>query len=242
MKTLNKAFLFLLTLELVFVIHEYGHYTEMTNRGIAVQEFSLGIGPAIYQYQVDNLTLSLRLIPIMAYVMPTKDGYEIQKSSSFGNKFAISFAGVRNNILSGVGAVLFLNFVSWKRGLIEGTQFIKRCFFYPIKVFWMFVLFFIDTFTLSKFSFGKNCKLLTSYVHPPKAIENFIFLSLAIGFSNVMPFYPLDGSKIFIELVSRFLGEASSDVAQTISQYALYFFLFMGVPNMKFVDYDEFVK
>lgn len=241
MRTLKKALLFLVALELVLVIHEYGHYTEFVKRGISVQEFSLGIGPAVYQRQINGLTLSFRLIPIMAYVMPTKDGYEVQLQSSFTDKFLISSAGVKNNLLSGVGAVLFLNLISWKRGLIDGTQFMARVAGYPVKVIYMFVLFFLDSLTLRKFSLGKNYKLYTGYIHPPKIIETFIYFSFLIGCLNFLPLYPLDGGQTFIELASYFLDETSLAVTRTISQFAMYFFLFVhGVSEMKFVDYDEF--
>lgn len=241
METLKRIVLYLVVLELVFVIHEYGHYTEFVKRNIPVQEFSLGIGPAVYQYKTSGPIISFRMIPIMAYVMPTKDGYEIQKSGSFTDRFAISFAGVRNNFLSGVGAVLFLNIISWRRGLIDGAQLTARILGYPVKIFYMFALFFIDTFTLRKFSLGKNCKLLTGHIHPPKSIENFIFLSFLLGFINFMPFYPLDGGKTFIEFSSKFLDEKSLKIIQTISGCAFYFFLFgFGVSDMKFINYDEF--
>lgn len=241
MRTMKKVFMFLFALELVFVIHEYGHYTEFVKRNIPVQEFSLGIGPAIYQHQINELTLSFRLIPIMAYVMPTKDGYEVQTQSSFVDKFLISSAGVRNNLLSGVGAVLLLNLISWRKGSIDGTQFISRVVGYPLKVTYMFVLFFLDSLTLRKLSLGKNKKLYTGYIHPPKVIENFISLSFLIGCLNFLPLYPLDGGKTFIELAAYFLDETSLTVMRTASQFAMYFFLFgYGVSEMKFVDYDEF--
>ena len=237
---MKKAFLFLFALELAFVIHEYGHYTEFIKRDIPVQEFSVGIGPAIYQYQVNELTLSFRLIPVMAYVMPTEDGYKVQTQSSFMDKFLISSAGVRNNLLSGVGAVLFLNLISWRKGLINWNQFISRVAGYPLKVIYMFILFLLDSLTLRKFSLGKSIKLYTGNTRPPKVVETFIRLSLLIGCLNFLPLYPLDGGKTFIELASYFLNETSLTVARNVSQFAMYFFLFgHGVSAMKFVDYDE---
>lgn len=243
MRILKKILLFLFVLELVFVIHEYGHYTEMAKRGIAVQEFSLGIGPAVYQYQADSITFSFRWVPIMAYVMPTKDGSKIQTESSFVDKFVIFSAGVRNNLFSGVGTVLILNFISWRKGLIERNHLITRIISYPIKIIYMLVLFFMDSFTLRIFSLGKNCKLYTGLIRPPKVVETFISLSFLIGCLNFLPFYPLDGGKIFIEIASYFLDKMSLSFIQTASIFALYFFLFgYGVSEMKFVDYDEFIE
>ena len=68
-KTLLRVLLSLLMLESALVIHEYGHLREFYKRGVPVKEFSLGIGPRLYQYQTDSLlTVSFRLIPIIAYV------------------------------------------------------------------------------------------------------------------------------------------------------------------------------
>ena len=240
MKTLKKVFLFILTLELVLVIHEYGHYAEFVKRDIPIQEFSIGIGPAIYQYhRVDNLTISLRWIPIMAYVAPTPEGYRIQTESSFMDKFLMSSAGVRNNLLSGVMTVLFLNLVSWRRGLIDGTQFIARVAGYPLKTFYLFILFFLDSLTLRKFSLGKNKKLYAGHIHPPKIVETFIFLCFFIGCLNFLPLYPLDGGKTFIEIASYFLGETSLTVTKIMSQFIVFFLFFVyGASEMSFVDYD----
>ena len=244
MKTLKKAFLFLLALELVFVIHEYGHYTEFVKRDIPVQEFSIGIGPAIYQYRrVDNLTISLRWIPIMAYVASTEEGDKKQMASSFVDKLLISSAGVRNNLLSGVSVVLVLNLISWRRGLINGEVLITRIIGYPLKIFYMFALFFLDSLTFRKFSLGKNCKLYSGLISPPKVVKAFISLSFLIGCLNFMPFYPLDGGRTFIEIISYILDQSSLLIVQTVSKFALYFFLFgYGVSEMEFADYDELVE
>ena len=241
MKTLKKVFLYLLALESVFVIHEYGHYTEFVKRNIPVQEFSLGMGPAIYQHKVEELTISFRLIPIMAYVAPTANGYKIQSRSSFINKFLISSAGVRNNLFSGVGAVLILNLIGWRRKFILGNQLAKRVMGYPIKIIYMFFLFFIDSLTFRKFSLGNTSKLYTGYIRPPKVVETFISLSFIIGCLNFLPFYPLDGGKTFIDLASYFINEPSLNLIRNASPLAMYFFLFVyGVSGMEFVDYDEF--
>jgi regulator of sigma E protease len=239
MRTLKKAFLFISALELAFVIHEYGHYTELVKRDIPVQEFSLGIGPAIYQYEIGELTLSFRLLPIMAYVAPTEDGYKIQTESSNLDKFLISSAGVRNNLLSGIGTILFLNLISWRRGLIDGTQFIARVVGYPLKVIYIFILFFLDSLTLRKFSLGKNEKLYTGHIQPPKIVETFIYFSFFLGCLNFLPLYPLDGGRTFIEFASYFLGEASLAITTTASRLAMFFFFIYGVSEIKFVDYGQ---
>ena len=59
----------LLVLGLIVVIHEFGHFLSARSIGIAVQEFAVGIGPAIYKRQGQNTLFSLRCIPFGGYCL-----------------------------------------------------------------------------------------------------------------------------------------------------------------------------
>lgn len=107
-KKFLKVVAFILILESAFVIHEYGHLREFQKRGIPVKEFSLGIGPVLYQHHGNEFTISIRAIPIAAYVAPTKVGEELFETTlSAWDKFVIFSAGVRNNLI----VALFLVFL-----------------------------------------------------------------------------------------------------------------------------------
>lgn len=240
METLKKILIFLFALEIVFVIHEYGHYIEFRKKDIAVQEFSIGIGPAIYQYKTGDLTLSLRVIPIMAYVAPTEDGQKIVEQLSLGDKLKIYSAGARNNIFTGVMTVLILNFISWRKNFIEKSDLIRRTLYYPIKSIIMVLVFVLDTFTFRKFNLSENFSLSSGNISPPRFVSVFIYWCFFLGFLNIMPLYPLDGGKIFLEVAELVLSKESLKAIESVSYYTLIFFaLIFGVSRMTFVNYED---
>lgn len=61
------AFIFMLSV--IVVIHELGHFLVAKHFGVYCNEFSIGMGPAIYQKKGKETTYSLRAIPLGGYVM-----------------------------------------------------------------------------------------------------------------------------------------------------------------------------
>lgn len=61
------AFVFMLSA--IVVIHELGHYLTARMFGVHAHEFSIGMGPALYQKQGKNTLFSIRAIPLGGYVM-----------------------------------------------------------------------------------------------------------------------------------------------------------------------------
>lgn len=60
--------IFVLILGIIVVIHELGHYIFARRAGILVHEFSVGMGPLVYQKKKDHIKYSLRAIPLGGYV------------------------------------------------------------------------------------------------------------------------------------------------------------------------------
>lgn len=60
--------LFLVVLTLIVSIHEFGHYYFAKRAGVLAHEFSIGMGPAIYQKKKGETTFSIRGIPLGGYV------------------------------------------------------------------------------------------------------------------------------------------------------------------------------
>lgn len=54
----------------IATIHEFGHYIIAVMCGVRVDEFSLGVGPALLTRRVGDTEYNLRAIPILAYVRP----------------------------------------------------------------------------------------------------------------------------------------------------------------------------
>lgn len=61
------AFVFMLNV--IVVIHEFGHFAVARLFGVHCHEFSIGMGPALYQRQGKQTIFSVRAIPFGGYVM-----------------------------------------------------------------------------------------------------------------------------------------------------------------------------
>ncbi len=65
------AFLFMLSF--IVIIHEFGHFMVARHFGVYCREFSIGMGPALYQRQGKETIFSIRAIPFGGYVMMAGD-------------------------------------------------------------------------------------------------------------------------------------------------------------------------
>ena len=125
------AFLFMLSF--IVVIHELGHFLVARYFGVYCHEFSIGMGPAIYQKKGEMTTFSIRAIPFGGYVMMAgendgsqdeeegwlKDVPEEQRlyAKSTWKQILILAAGVFMNIL--IAWVIFVGLTMY-RGYVTG--------------------------------------------------------------------------------------------------------------------------
>lgn len=219
-KILLRVLLFLLILGSGFAIHEYGHLREFQKRDVPVQEFSLGIGPRLYEYQTDSsLIVSFRLIPIAAYVAPTKEGGDLfKKQGSLWDKFAVYVAGVRNNLLVSLVIVLFLQILGWRKGNLSTKELVGTMVVTPFKIPLRFVAFLVGCVTWGRVNLAERFLLSTGGIDPPKVLKALIAGNLTLGFFNLAPVPPLDGghmleaillsagANIYIPEIPKFVG------------------------------------
>lgn len=95
-----------LILGFLIFIHELGHFTVAKLSKIKVNEFSLGMGPAILKKQGKETLYSLRLFPIGGYVKMEGEDEESNADGSFSKKpvlirMAVVVAGAFMNIVLG---------------------------------------------------------------------------------------------------------------------------------------------
>ena len=89
-------------------IHELGHFMFAKKFGVAINEFSIGMGPKIFSKQgKDGVMYSLRLLPIGGYVAMEGEDEESDHPDSYNKKapwkrFIIVIAGAMMNILVSV--------------------------------------------------------------------------------------------------------------------------------------------
>ena len=88
-----------LCFSLIVFAHELGHFLVAIWRGVPVREFSMGMGPLLFSRDVKDITYSLRLLPIGAYVslVGEESGSDEERSSYYSSpvadRIALTFAG-----------------------------------------------------------------------------------------------------------------------------------------------------
>lgn len=90
---------------LIFV-HELGHFSVAKLSGMQVNEFAIGMGPAIWSRQIGETKYAIRLLPIGGYVAVEGEDSETASSRSFGNtkissRILFVMAGATMNLLLG---------------------------------------------------------------------------------------------------------------------------------------------
>lgn len=79
MDILISFIVFVVVLSIIIIIHELGHLIAAKKFGVYCSEFSIGMGPAIYQYKKSETTISIRALPLGGYVqMAGEEGSDIE--------------------------------------------------------------------------------------------------------------------------------------------------------------------
>ncbi|MDU3457185.1 MAG: RIP metalloprotease RseP [Peptoniphilus harei] len=96
----------LLVFLLVVMLHELGHFTVAKLSGIKVNEFSIGMGPKIYQKEKGETFYSLRILPVGGYVAMEGEEENSHGPRAFNNvhifkRMAVVLAGAFMNFVLG---------------------------------------------------------------------------------------------------------------------------------------------
>lgn len=118
----------------IIIIHEFGHFICAKLFKVRVNEFSIGMGPAIFKKQKGETQYSLRALPIGGYVSMEGEDEESEDERAFNKKkvwqrIIIVVAGATMNLI--LGLVIMAITLSASTDLI-GTNTIKE--FYPTAV------------------------------------------------------------------------------------------------------------
>ncbi len=123
------AFVFMLSV--IVIIHEWGHFMVARHFGVYCHEFSIGMGPALYQRQGKETMFSIRAIPFGGYVMMAgeEDGSQDEETDwlkdvpedrrlnnkSWWKQILVMLAGIFMNVL--LAWVIFVG-VALARGYV----------------------------------------------------------------------------------------------------------------------------
>ena len=97
----------------IIAVHEFGHFIVAKRCGIRVNEFAIGMGPAIFKKQKGETLYALRLFPIGGYCAMEGEDAESQDDRAFNNKpilhrIAVLVAGAAMNIILGFILVVII--------------------------------------------------------------------------------------------------------------------------------------
>ncbi len=113
---------------LLIFFHELGHFAFAKLFKVQVNEFSMGMGPALFKFNKDETKYALRLLPIGGYVSMEGEDEESENERAFCNKpawqrFIIIAVGGTVNLIMGVILVAIMLCQSNLIGLPEIHSF-----------------------------------------------------------------------------------------------------------------------
>ncbi len=105
----------ILILGLLIVFHETGHYMAAKLVNIKVHEFSIGMGPKIFNVQKGETEYTLRVLPIGGYVKMEGEDESSEDERAFGNRplwariIVVAAGAVMNFILAFIIFIIILS-------------------------------------------------------------------------------------------------------------------------------------
>ena len=100
---------------LVILIHEFGHFIVAKMNGVSVLEFSIGMGPKLFQRESNGTLYSLRVIPVGGYCQLEGEDEENDSPNSLNNqsplvRLKVILAGaIMNFILAFILLILLMS-------------------------------------------------------------------------------------------------------------------------------------
>ena len=119
-----KILFALIIFEVIILIHEFGHFIVAKKCGVKVNEFAIGMGPALLKKQKGETLYALRLFPIGGYCSMEGEDEESSDSRAFCRKsvpkrMAIVIAGIVMNLI--LGFVLLIIYTSLSAPITSTT-------------------------------------------------------------------------------------------------------------------------
>lgn len=98
---------------ILIAIHEFGHFTAAKLCGVKVEEFAIGMGPALFKKQKGETVYALRILPIGGFCAMAGEDEESDDPRAFTNqgfwkKLVILCAGSFMNLVLGIVLILIM--------------------------------------------------------------------------------------------------------------------------------------
>lgn len=191
--------------------HELGHFIVAKAVGVKVNEFSFGMGPAIYKKEKGETTYSIRLVPVGGYCAMEGEDEDSDDSRSFGNqsawgKIAILIAGAAMNLLIAI-VVATITYKSFTIGC-KATWYLGDLMF---KSLGMLITGKVPVSDLSG-PVGIISMAGETVHYGMIYFGNLVVLmSLNLAVINMLPLPALDGGRILFVIIRKIAGNRITD-------------------------------
>lgn len=221
-------------------IHELGHFLVAKLFKVKIKQFAIGFGPTIWKKQGKETSYELKLIPMGGFVNMLGEEEPVEDERAYNKKnipqkIAILLAGGTVNIIFGLLVCIII--ASSILGLKNGIRFTGE--------------FLGATFQGIGELFTGRIKAdqlvgvvgISDMVVETNGLRDFIYLmaviSVSLGITNLLPFPPLDGGKIFLLLIEAIRKKPLKQKTEIGIQMAG-FVLLIGLSI--FVTYNDIVR
>lgn len=119
-----KIIFALIIFEVIILIHELGHFIAAKKCGVKVNEFAIGMGPAIFKKKKGETLYAIRILPIGGYCAMEGEDAESSDDRAFGKKsvpkrMLIVVAGIIMNLI--LGFIILIIYTSMSAPITSTT-------------------------------------------------------------------------------------------------------------------------
>lgn len=238
---LISAIKIIFLLGFLILIHEGGHFLVAKMCNVKVNQFAIGFGPKIFQYQGKETLYALRLIPLGGFVSMEGESGSSEEKRAFSNasipkRIAIVSAGAIVNIVFG----LILYFILARIYYGNFGEAIKAVFAYFLAVLEGIKMLFTGSVGINDLTGPVG---ISSLVSQTVGIKDYIYMmsiiSTSLGVTNLLPLPALDGGKIVLLIIEAIRKKPLKEETEAKIQL-LGFSLLIVIAVM--VTYNDIIK
>ena len=224
----------------LILIHELGHFLVAKLFKVKIKQFAIGFGPTIWKKQGKETSYELKLIPMGGFVNmlgeeePVDDDRAYNKKSIW-QRMLILLAGGAVNIIFGLAICLAIaiSILGVKTGIAFTIEFLEATFQSIVQLF------------TGKIQVEQLTGIvgISDMVIETNGLLDFMYMlsiiSVSLGVTNLLPFPPLDGGKIFLLLIEAIRRKPLKESTEMSIQMAG-FFLLIGLSI--YVTYNDIIR
>ena len=218
----------------------FGHFAVAKLFKVKIKQFAIGFGPTIWKKQGKETSYEIKAIPIGGFVNMLGEDEKVEDEGAYNKKsipkrIGILLAGGAINIIFGllVCVIVASTILGLKNGIRFTGDFLGATFEGIVQIF---------TGSIQAEQLV-GVVGISDMVIETNGLREFAYLmaviSVSLGVTNLLPFPPLDGGKIFLLLIEAIRGKPLRQNTEVGIQMAG-FALLIGLSI--FVTYNDIVR